>query len=167
MGAPPDYSSPGDSRASIFDPATASFLQSQSMNDGRWYGTATALGDGRIMAFSGLGSSLNSNNTVEIYDLKNAGAGWTSPLTAPFVPGLYPRMLLLSNGKVFFTGQGDGNTKPTSWLFDPVAGTWAQSAATTGDRHYGSAVLLPLLPPPAPTAPPPSCRSPRPPTSRG
>ena len=121
VGGTSDYSFRGDNRASIFDPVTASFLQSQSMNDGRWYATATALGDGRIMAFSGLRSAPGSNNTVEIYDLRNAGAGWTSPLTAPFVPGLYPRMLLLSNGKVFFTGQGDGNTKPTSWLFDPAA----------------------------------------------
>jgi hypothetical protein len=86
VGGTSDYSFTGDNRASIFDPATERFVQSQSMVDGRWYATATTLGDGRIMAFSGLGLSGGTNNTVEIYDLKNAGAGWTSPVSAPFSP---------------------------------------------------------------------------------
>jgi PKD repeat protein len=144
IGGTSDYTFKGDNRASIFDPATGRFLQSQSMVDGRWYGTATALADGSIMAFSGLNLAGFTNNTVEIYDLRNAG--WTSPVSAPFSAPLYPRMFLLPNGRVFFTGQGDWFT-PNSWIFDPANRTWTQSAATTGDRHYGSAVLLPLLPP--------------------
>ncbi|HEX4771981.1 MAG TPA: galactose oxidase-like domain-containing protein [Bryobacteraceae bacterium] len=146
VGGTSDYSFKGDNRASIFDPATGQFAQSQSMADGRWYGTATALGDGRVMAFSGLGSSGSTNKTVEIYDLQNAGTGWTSPVTAPFTPPLYPRMFVLPNGKVFFTGQGD-STNTNSQIFDPVAQAWTTSAATTTNRTYGSAVLLPLLPP--------------------
>jgi fibronectin type 3 domain-containing protein len=116
------------------------------MVDGRWYATATTLGDGRVMAFSGLGLNGVTNNTVEIYDLKNAGAGWTSPVSAPFSPPLYPQMFLLPNGKVFYTGQGAGQSA-NGWIFDPGPKTWARSVATTRDRHYGSAVLLPLLPP--------------------
>src|SRR4029077_9546148 len=118
-------------RASIFDPATSSFLQSQSMVDGRWYGTATALGDGRIMGFSGVGSTGNINTSVEIYDLRNAGAGWTSPISPPFGPGLYPRMLLLTDGTVFFTGQGDRSPTSTSYIFNPGTGSWTASASTT------------------------------------
>ena len=146
VGGTSDYSFTGDNRASIFDPATERFVQSQSMVDGRWYATATTLGDGRVMAFSGLGLSGGTNNTVEIYDLKNAGAGWTSPVSAPFSPPLYPHMFLLPNGKVFYTGQGSGQSA-NAWTFDPMSKTWTQSAATTRDRGYGSAVLLPLLPP--------------------
>ena len=72
----------GDNRASMYDPAKGRFAQSQSMVDGRWYATATTLGDGRIMAFSGLHTiGGGTNRTVEIYDLENAGAGWTSPGT--------------------------------------------------------------------------------------
>jgi hypothetical protein len=130
----------------FFDPATSRFLQSQSMAGGRWYGTATTLGDGRIMAFSGLSGAGGINNTVEIYDLRNAGAGWTAPIGAPFSPPLYPRMFLLPNGNVFYNGQGDG-VSANGWIFDPLARTWTRSAATTRDRHYGSSVLLPLLPP--------------------
>ena len=147
IGGTSDYSFTGDKRGSIFDPATLHFLQSQSMVDGRWYATATALGDGRVMAFSGLNLSGGTNNTVEIYDLKNAGSGWSSPVPAPFSPPLYPRMFLLPNGNVFYTGQGAGYSPGNSWIFDPIGGIWSRSAATTMDRHYGSAVLLPLLPP--------------------
>jgi hypothetical protein len=147
VGGTSNYTFTGDSRASIFNPKTDLFLQSQSMADGRWYATATALGDGRVMAFSGLGKSGTTNKTVEIYDLENAGAGWSSPIAEPFTPPLYPRTFLLPNGKAFFTGQGAGSPTAQSWLFDPRSKSWTPSASTTGDRHYGSAVLLPLLPP--------------------
>jgi len=146
VGGTSDYSFKGDNRASLFDPVTEGFVQSQSMVDGRWYATATALGDGRIMAFSGLGLSGATNKTVEIYDLHNVGKGWTNPVTAPFTPPLYPREFLLPNGKVFFTGQGSSRVS-NAWIFDPSVLTWTQSVATTVDRTYGSAVLLPLLPP--------------------
>jgi PKD repeat protein len=148
VGGTSDYSFKGDNRASIFDPARTQFVQTQNMAGGRWYATATALGDGRVMAFSGKSLGGGTNNTVEIYDLRNAGAGWTSPVTAPFTPPLYPRMFLLPDGNVFYTGHGATGNSGFSWIFDPVGGIWIQSAATTPlDRSYGSAVLLPLLPP--------------------
>ena len=76
------------------------------------------------MTFSGLNLAGGTNNTVEIYDLANAGAGWFAPTIAPFSPPLYPRLALLPSGKVFYTGQGSGGRNPNSWLFDPAAGTW-------------------------------------------
>ncbi|HEY3585679.1 MAG TPA: hypothetical protein VGK85_00940, partial [Myxococcaceae bacterium] len=90
VGGTSDYSFTGENRASIFDPMTSAYVQSQSMVNGRWYASTTALGDGRIMTFSGLSSTGGTNNTVEIYDLENAGAGWNPPTTAPFSPPLYP-----------------------------------------------------------------------------
>ena len=147
VGGTSDYSFTGANRASIFDPKTGRVVQSQSMVDGRWYATATTLGDGGIMAFSGLSLRGDTNHTVEMYDLRHAGAGWASPVTAPFSPALYPRLFLLPNGKVFYTGQGFEYTPGNAWSFDPVARTWTKVVATTTDRHNGSAVLLPLLPP--------------------
>ena len=143
VGGTSDYSFKGDNRASFFDPATNEFAQSQNMVNGRWYATATTLGDGRVMTFSGLSSTGGTNNTVEIYDLQNAGAGWSSPTTAPFSPPLYPRLFLLPNGNVFYSG----TESPSSWIFNPGAGAWTQSATSTMTRNYGSSVLLPLLPP--------------------
>src|SRR5262249_14398856 len=121
IGGTASYAFTGDNRASIFNPTTENFVQSQNMVDWRWYATATALGDGRIMAFSGYNSGGGINNTVEIYSLTDAGAGWTAPVTAPFSPSLFPRLLLLPDGTVFFTGQGTGNQTANSWRFNPVA----------------------------------------------
>jgi len=137
----------GDNRASVVDPLTGQFAQTQSMANGRWYASALTLGDGRIMAFSGVDPTGAANTTVEIYHLKNTGAGWTSPVGAPFGPTLYPHLFLLPNGKAFYTGQGSGGFSGNSWFFDPVSQVWTISVATTGSRSYGSAVLLPLLPP--------------------
>ncbi len=148
IGGSSDYSFKGENRASFFDPSTGEVSQSQNMADGRWYGTATVLGDGRIMAHSGLGSNGATNTKVEIYDLANAGAGWGAPITqALFTPPLFPREFLLPNGKVFFTGQGSGGATSKAYIFDPVAKTWTASVNTTSSRDYGSAVILPLLPP--------------------
>src|SRR5262245_53383324 len=144
---PPYPTFTGDNRASIYDPVADRFIQSQSMVTGRWYATTTVLPDGRIMAFSGSDPNGNPNTTVEIYSLTDAGAGWTDPVTAPFTPPLYPRMMLLPNGTVFFTGQGNLPPTANSWTFDPLAERWTVSAATTSDRTYGTALLLPLLPP--------------------
>jgi PKD repeat protein len=143
VGGTSDYSFKGDNRASFFDPATNEFAQSQNMVNGRWYATATTLGDGRIMTFSGLSLSGGTNNTVEIYDLNNAGAGWSSPTTAPFSPPLYPRLFLLPNGNVFYAG----TESASAWIFNPGAGSWTKSATSTMTRNYGSSVLLPLLAP--------------------
>src|SRR4030095_12020526 len=51
----------GENRASIFNPVTNQYMQCQNMVDGRWYATATALADGRIMAMSGI-TPINRNS---------------------------------------------------------------------------------------------------------
>lgn len=148
----------GDARATIFDPATTSFpfSQVQSMADGRWYGTATVLGNGGIMAFSGDNDEGDVNNTVEIYRVYQTHQGWSKAVTAPFLPPLYPRQFLLPNGKVFLAAHGwngipvvNGQPSYHAQIFDPASQTWTTSAKTfyNYDRAYGgSAVLLPLLP---------------------
>jgi hypothetical protein len=147
VGGTSSYAFTGENRASIFNPATGQYVHSQSMHAGRWYGTATALGDGRIMAMSGLNRSGGTSQTIEIYDLRNAGAGWGAPTSVPFGPPLFPRVVLLPNGKVFYTGQGSGAGTANGWMLDPATGSWTLSVATTMNRTYGSSVLLPLLPP--------------------
>ena len=145
---PTPYNSEGENRASIFNPVTNQYVQCQNMVDGRWYATATALADGRIMAMSGLTQTGVRSRTVEIYDLQLAGAGWNPPTNVPFIPPLFPRLELLPGGRVFYTGHGSGDTSTANaWIFDPATGGWTQSATTTRNRRYGSSVLLPLLPP--------------------
>jgi Domain of unknown function (DUF1929)/Glyoxal oxidase N-terminus len=130
----------GETRSAVFDPSTNTFTNVQTMAHGRWYPTVTTLGDGRIMTFSGLTETGATSTTVEFY---TPGTGWSQEFGAGWTPPLYPRMHLLPNGKVFYSGAG-----ATSRLFDPVAHTWSVSDTTVfgGSRNYGTSVLLPLTP---------------------
>ena len=129
----------GQPKVAVFDPATNLFTDIQNMAHGRWYPTVLTLGDGRIMAFSGLNETGGTNTAVEFYTV---GTGWSQQYTAPWTPDLYPRMHLLPNGQVFYSG-----AQTTSKLFDPSTTTWNTNVATTiysGNRTYGTSVLLPL-----------------------
>jgi PKD repeat protein len=131
----------GWQRTAVYDPATGNYVDMQDMAHGRWYPTSTVLGDGRVMTFSGLDENGGTNSQVEIYKV---GVGWAVPSTAPWTPPLYPRMHLLPNGKVFYSG-----STTQSRFFDPSNNTWSDVIATTnygGSRTYGSSVLLPLTP---------------------
>ncbi|HEY2711411.1 MAG TPA: galactose oxidase-like domain-containing protein [Chthoniobacterales bacterium] len=130
----------GEPRVTVFDPSTEKFNTVEPMADGRWYATATNLGNGSLMAFSGLGDR-GVNNTVEIYNL---ATGWSPEYVAPWIPPLYPRMHLLPNGTVVYTSP----TNTTS-IFDPSSQTWTVGIAHSiypNDRTYGTAVILPLRP---------------------
>jgi Malectin domain/Domain of unknown function (DUF1929)/PKD domain len=131
----------GWQRTSIYDPATGQFADMQDMAHGRWYPSATELSDGRLLVFSGLTEIGGTNSEVEIYKVQS---GWSSPFTASWVPPLYPRMHLLPNGNVFYSGW----TTQSQYFF-PASNTWSGTIATTnyaGNRTYGSSVLLPLTP---------------------
>jgi hypothetical protein len=131
----------GALNASIFDPSTNKFTGIPNMAQGRWYPTVTALGDGRLMTFSGLDENGNTTPAVEFY---TAASGWSQQYLASWTPPLYPRMHVLPSGKVFYSGYGT-----SSALFDPSTTTWTLNVASTqyqGQRVYGSSVLLPLTP---------------------
>jgi hypothetical protein len=131
----------GEPRVSLFDPSTNTFSDIQSMVHGRWYPTVLTLGDGRVMAFSGLNETGGTNSAVEFY---TSGSGWSTQYPANWTPDLYPRLHLLPNGKVFYSG-----AQTTSKLFDPATTTWNTNFAKTnysGTRTYGTSVLLPLTP---------------------
>jgi hypothetical protein len=131
----------GEPRNAVFDPALGVFTDVQNMKHGRWYPTATVLGDGRVMTFSGLNDTTGGTNTaVEIY---TPGSGWSAEFAAGWTPPLYPRMHLLPDGRVFYSG-----STTTSRIFDPSTKVWSSVATTrySGTRTYGTSVLLPLTP---------------------
>src|SRR2546425_2306486 len=131
----------GQQRSSVYDLTTGSFTDVQNMAHGRWYPTVTTLGDGRVMTFSGLTETGGTNTAVEIYTV---GSGWSQEYAAGWTPPLYPRMHLLPNGNVFYSGSGPG-----SRIFNTSAKTWSAVVASTNypnTRTYGTSVLLPLTP---------------------
>ncbi|HTC93549.1 MAG TPA: galactose oxidase-like domain-containing protein [Terriglobales bacterium] len=131
----------GQLKTSAYDPVAGTFTDLQSMAHGRWYPTVTTLGDGRVMTFSGLTETGATNTAVEIYTV---GSGWSQEYVAPWTPPLYPRLHLLPNGTVFYSG-----STTSSSIFDPSTQTWTMNVAQTnysGTRTYGTSVLLPLTP---------------------
>jgi hypothetical protein len=131
----------GQKQIALFDPASNAFVNIQSMAHGRWYPTVLTLGDGRVMAFSGLNETGSTNTAVEFFTI---GSGWSTQYLASWTPDLYPRLHLLPNGTVFYSG-----AQTTSKLFNPADTTWNTNFANTnysGTRTYGTSVLLPLTP---------------------
>jgi len=128
----------GERRNAIFDPSTSIFTNVQMMLHGRWYPTVTVLGNGRVMTFSGLNESGATNTAVEIY---TPGVGWSQEYTANWTPPLYPRMHLLTDGRVAAVA-----SQAQLQVFDPDSKTWTAGATTNygSSRTYGSSVLLPL-----------------------
>jgi chitodextrinase len=131
----------GEVRTSAYDPATGSFVDLEPMAHGRWYPTATTLSDGSVLIFSGLLETGATNPAVEIYKL---GSGWSQQYVASWTPPLYPRMHLLPNGNVFYSG-----ATTSSAIFNTSTHTWTTGVANTnysGTRTYGTSVLFPLTP---------------------
>lgn len=131
----------GLARSSIYDPTSAAYTDIADMAHGRWYPTLTMLGDGRVITYSGLTETGTTNETVEIY---TPGAGWSPEYPSGWTPPLYPRLHLLPNGTVFYSGPGNG-----SRFFNPSTRAWTGVVAPTnygGTRLYGSSVLMPLSP---------------------
>ena len=125
-----------------FRSGTNTFTDVQNMVHGRWYPTLTTLGDGRVMTFSGLdGERRHQHHGRNLYRWIGLEpqyfAGWTPPL--------YPRMHLLPNGKVFYSGQGTtfGALQPGEHYLDHEC---RYNKVLRGQRSYGTSVLLPLTP---------------------
>jgi hypothetical protein len=156
----------GSDLSAIFDPATSTFTLTPPMVAGRWYPTTTSLPDGRVMTYGGQDEKADDNALIEYWN-----GSWSAPviptcsigagpvgdcrtmtysdgsLPVPGAPALYPRMILLPNGKLVHAGP-----EPETWVFDPAAGpgvaNWTYLATNIANqyRSYGSVVLLPLLP---------------------
>ncbi len=140
-GKPSPYN--GQNKASAFDPSTGLFTEEASMAAGRWYPTGTVLSDGTVFAFSGSEAAGDTNDTSEIFKANSGTGTWSTPVTANWVPPLYPRLHLLPDGRLFYSGSG-----VTSEFYDLTTQTWSVCCNTIypNIRTYGSSVLLPLTP---------------------
>jgi Domain of unknown function (DUF1929) len=96
----------GRNDATVFDQATERWSFVASMTHGRWYPSLIALGDGRVLAATGLTEAFDNphNQTLEIYS--PAANRWQLLHFNAGVPPLplYAHLFLLADGRVFFDG---------------------------------------------------------------
>lgn len=130
----------------IFDPVTRTWSRQPNMLDGRWYPTNVTLPDGRVLIFSGLNLLCEGNMTCEMFTPSPSGPGGTLSL----VPEgerwleLYPRMHVLTNGKIAHV-----SPENSAWTFTPGSvgspgSGWDFVAWNNfGWRSQGTSVLLP------------------------
>jgi hypothetical protein len=102
----------GTNDAYIFDVKTERFVKVNSMNYARWYPTLAEMGNGMVMAMSGLNGQGQITMNSETY---NPAAGTWAQGPARGFP-TYPATFLTENGQLFFTGSNAG--------YGPATAAW-------------------------------------------
>ena len=128
----------------IFDPGSETWTAAgvaADMARARWYPTVLTLGDGRILAVSGLSGVA----PIEVYD-PGANA-WTSVSGGDRAFNeLYPSLHLLLNGDVFYSRAGWAAAAGTQTAYlrftGPTSGSWTDLGQQQFyDRQEGTAVI--------------------------
>lgn len=138
----------------LFDPLQERWTRGDNLAAARWYPTLITLGDGRVIAMAGLTDRFPwaALRKIEIY---NPGQGWQVLKGAERWLPLYPRLHLLPDGRVFYSGSYNTHYTfpfslrqfPTS-ILDPNTGEWdSLGLPNKSEREEGTTVLLPLDPP--------------------
>jgi Domain of unknown function (DUF1929) len=134
----------------IFDFRTEQWSFAAPLAQGRWYPTLIPLGDGTILAASGLGEDDGDQPKITLELYSAAANSWqTRQLPAGF-PGLplYAHLFLLADGRVFFSGgRMDDPLEVAPCLLDltnnPVSTTTVPDLLAPDMRNQSASVLLP------------------------
>jgi hypothetical protein len=131
----------GISNTSFFNPSTNLWSAGPAMTFARWYPTTVAMPNGAILATSGAAQNGTTIETaVESYN-PSTNAWTVLPSSANIAPpiDLYPLMVVLGNGNVFYPAP-----RPNSTQFNPKTNTWSAVANMNfGTRDHAAAVLEP------------------------
>lgn len=131
-----------------FDPVAKTWTRTTGrMNEYKWYPTAVALEDKKILVVCG-----NTAGDMEIYNENTDSFESVSGDTLGF-PNLYPGLHVLPNGSVFYSrtgwGQAAGNpaiSNDDSSYFTfsglPNTGTWTSISPSTINRCKGMSVMI-------------------------
>lgn len=133
----------------IFDPATNAYTRVNDMLAGHWYPSATLMGNGDVLSFGGLAEDSSGTVVNEHFD---GVAGQWKPFgqthQAWYFWGLYPAMILMQDGRLFYTGShvfGDGLPGTGASIYDYYAGTITDipGLRRKDERDESMSVLLP------------------------
>jgi hypothetical protein len=118
----------------LFDPWARKWTSAPKMAKGRWYPTATTLGNGQVVTIAGRDITATVVSVPEVW----TGTGWRALSTASRSLPYYPRTFLAPNGRVFYAGEN----RATSYLSTSGTGSWSSVGNRLyGTRDYGSAVM--------------------------
>jgi galactose oxidase-like protein len=139
----------GRADVAVFDPTAGTWSFVAPMKNARWYPSLIALGDGRVLATTGLDGNGDdgSKTNMEVYDpTSNA---WRV-LHFPGPPGLplYAHLFLMADGRIFFSGgRMDDPMVTDPFIFDirkdPVLGAPVPDLLDPVRRNQSASVLLP------------------------
>ncbi len=120
--------------ANMFSWRTNSWIPAPAMQEGRWYPTATTLGNGDVLVIAGTNEN---GQTVMVPEVWN-GTNWRRLTGASRSVPYFPRDFLAPNGQVFYAGE----MQQTSYLNPVGTGSWTYVAdRVRADRYYGAAVM--------------------------
>jgi hypothetical protein len=139
----------GRNDVSAFDPTAGSWSFVKAMAHGRWYPSLVTLGDGRVVAASGLTEHAGQHNeTLEVYS--PAQDTWQVRHFAQGFPGLplYAHLFLLADGRLLFDGgRMDDDLQVDPCLIDltanPLQTIPVPGMTGGGMRNQSASVLLP------------------------
>ena len=116
-----------------------SFVETGTMNTGRYVHTATLLASGQVMVAGGFNGNIGEVAGTETYN--PATGSWTT--NGDMInPRSDHTATLLPNGKVLVAGGDDFTGALTNAeLFDPASGTWTATGSLTNSRTYHAAAL--------------------------
>ncbi len=158
----------GSKLAYIYNTQTNSYQPTGSMGNARWYPTAVTLGNGNVVVAGGLddqaqqlGVVSHNTDTVEQYSPATGAFSTLHPLdlspTDPSYPvpagatnstrtlPYYPGLVLLGDGRLFYSGESNGDNGVRPGVWDPTTGGFQSLNGLTQpyQRNAGATVLLP------------------------
>ena len=133
----------------VFDPGTNSYQRVNDMSAGHWYPSATVMGNGDVISLGGLGE--DSSGTVVTEYFSQSQQRWLGVNEAKQTWsfwGLYPSMVLMQDGRLFYTGShvfGNGLPGTGASIYDYGANsiTSVPGLQNKDERDQSMSVLLP------------------------
>ena len=121
----------------------ASFVETGSMENGRFVGTATLLANGQVLVAGGGGNPIFENvAAAELYDPATRAWSFGGSMS---IARLSHSAVLLANGKVLVAGGANESfTNVTSAeLYDPATRSWTNTGSMAVGRFNHQMLLLP------------------------
>jgi len=131
----------GNPHTTVFDPETNGWSRHDEMDFDRWYPSNVLLPDGRTLIIGGQSAPGGGDNFIKVMEVFDPERMRVSrmPDGATKWMGLYPRTVLLADGRVLKAGKG-----VRAFSFDPDRPRWTEVAELLGgDRKQGVIVPLP------------------------